>query len=215
MSHRNAPLSFEGRLRLVQRCRRRPIAHVAAEMGISRACASKWVNRWRRFGELGLIDRSSTPRHSPNATPAEVIGQIESWRREQKWSAARIAHELAGLGFAIDRRTVSRHLDRLGLGLAFELGFEPAAAGLPESTNADNQETEPSRRVWLFLTYRDRAAREVRSELSLPDQMSGNRPDRFPIRIILGPEPIDPDVEIGDDKDIDDDGGIEVPVARR
>lgn len=47
MTHRNAPLSYEGRLRLIRRCRTRPIAHVAAEMGISRACASKWVNRWR------------------------------------------------------------------------------------------------------------------------------------------------------------------------
>ena len=45
MSHRNAPLSYEGRQRLVRRCQHRPIAHVAAEMGISRACASKWVNR--------------------------------------------------------------------------------------------------------------------------------------------------------------------------
>ena len=38
--HRNAPLSDEGQHRLVQRCQRRPIAHVTAEMGISRACAS-------------------------------------------------------------------------------------------------------------------------------------------------------------------------------
>jgi transposase InsO family protein len=116
VSHRNAPLSYEGRLRLVQRCQRRPIAHVAAEMGISRACASKWVNRWRRHGELGLIDRSSTPHHSPNATPAWVIERIEAWRREKKWSAQRITHELAGLGFAIHRRTVTRQLARLGLG---------------------------------------------------------------------------------------------------
>ena len=56
VSHRNAPLSYEGRLRLVQRCQHRPIAHVAAEMGISRACASMWVNRWRRYGQLGLRD---------------------------------------------------------------------------------------------------------------------------------------------------------------
>ena len=54
MSHGNAPLSVEGRRRLVARCQSRPIAHVAAEMGISRACASKWVNRFRRFGELGF-----------------------------------------------------------------------------------------------------------------------------------------------------------------
>jgi transposase InsO family protein len=109
-------LSFEGRLRLVERCRRRPISHVAAEMGISRACASKWVNRWRRYGEVGLHDRSSAPRHSPGATPAWAIAQIEAWRRERKWSATRIAHELAELGFRINARTVSRHLTRLGLG---------------------------------------------------------------------------------------------------
>lgn len=116
MSHRNAPLSFEGRLRLLQRCQQRPISHVAAEMGISRACASKWVNRWRRHGELGLHDRPSTPHHSPDASPAWVIERIETWRREKKWSANRITHELAELNFRINRRTVTRHLTRLGLG---------------------------------------------------------------------------------------------------
>ena len=115
MSHRNAPLSVEGRRRLIERCRHRPIAHVAAEMGISRACASKWVNRWRQHGEVGLRDRPSIPHSSPNATPARVIGQIEGWRRDKKWSAARITHELAQTGFTINRRTVTRHLGRLGL----------------------------------------------------------------------------------------------------
>nr|WP_244330093.1 leucine zipper domain-containing protein [Streptomyces platensis] len=61
MAHADAPPSIEGRRRLVERCRTRPISHVAAEMGISRACASKWVNRYRRHGGLGLLDRSSTP----------------------------------------------------------------------------------------------------------------------------------------------------------
>jgi transposase len=116
VSHRNAPLSLEGRRRLVQRCRTRPIAHVAAEMGISRACASKWVNRWRRYGELGLVDRPSTPHRSPKATPAWVIERIESWRRTGKWSAQRITLELAERGYRINRRTVTRHLTRLGLG---------------------------------------------------------------------------------------------------
>src|SRR5690625_699363 len=117
MTHRNAPLSIEGRRRLVARCQDRPIAHVAAEMGISRACASKWVNRWRRHGELGLVDRSSVPHHSPRATPAQVIATIETWRREHKWSAARITHELATTqDVVLNRRTVTRHLQRLGLG---------------------------------------------------------------------------------------------------
>ncbi|QTR05941.1 IS481 family transposase, partial [Saccharothrix algeriensis] len=43
MLHRDAPLSVEGRHRLVQRCRTRPISHVAVEMGISRQCALKWT----------------------------------------------------------------------------------------------------------------------------------------------------------------------------
>ena len=116
MTHPNAPLTIQGRRRLVERCRTRPIAHVAAEMGISRACASKWVNRWRRHNETGLLDRPSTPHRSPNSTPAWVIEQIETWRREHKWSAQRITDELADLGYRINRRTVTRHLSRLGLG---------------------------------------------------------------------------------------------------
>lgn len=67
--HRNAPLSVEGRRRLIARCRHRPIAHVAAEMGISRHCAGKWVNRHRRHGETGLADQPSVPHHQPTATP--------------------------------------------------------------------------------------------------------------------------------------------------
>ncbi len=116
MTHRNAPLSVEGRRRLVTRCRTRPIAHVAAEMGISRACASKWVNRWRRYGEVDLQDRPSNPHTSPNATPPEVIERIETWRRDNKWSAKRIADELRGIGISMHRRTVTRHLACLGLG---------------------------------------------------------------------------------------------------
>lgn len=116
MTHANAPLSVEGRRRLVERCKSRPIAHVAAEMGISRACASKWVNRWCRHGDAGPRGRSSAPRHSPTVAPADVIEQIETWRRENKWSAQGITDELADLGYMINRRSVTRHLARLGLG---------------------------------------------------------------------------------------------------
>src|SRR5699024_8970078 len=116
VTHANAPLSIEGRRRLVERCKTRPITHVAAEMGISRTCASKWVNRWRRHGDAGLQDRSSTPHRSPRAPPAWVLERIETWRREHKWSANRITYELVEFGFSINRRTVTRHLTQLGLG---------------------------------------------------------------------------------------------------
>ncbi|MFJ8154174.1 helix-turn-helix domain-containing protein, partial [Streptomyces sp. NPDC094468] len=54
MSHRNARLTVHGRRLLVERVDAgRPVAHVAAEMGISRATAHKWVRRWRAEGEAG------------------------------------------------------------------------------------------------------------------------------------------------------------------
>ncbi|MFI5436466.1 IS481 family transposase [Rhodococcus baikonurensis] len=115
MTHRNAPLTVEGRRRLIERCQSRPIAHVAAEMGISRQCASKWVNRFKQFGDLGLQDRSSTPIHQPTATTAEIVAEIESMRRTRKWSASRITFELQMDGTVIARRTVTRILLNLGL----------------------------------------------------------------------------------------------------
>lgn len=114
-THANAPLSPEGRRRLAERCRTRPIAHVAAEMGISRATASKWVSRYKRFRELGLLDRSSSPIRQPSATPSRLVEQIESMRREHKWSASRIAFELDQAGTPISRRTISRLPAQLGL----------------------------------------------------------------------------------------------------
>lgn len=77
----------------MQRCQTRPIAHVAAEMGVSRQCASKWVNRHRKFGEAGLADRPSVPHHQSTATPADVVASIERLRRGHKHSARRITLE--------------------------------------------------------------------------------------------------------------------------
>jgi transposase-like protein len=79
--HRNAPLTPEGRRRLVLRVedQQRPVAHVAAEAGIARQTLSKWIGRYRREGEHGLVDRCSVPISSPHRTPGscgEVL-QVE------------------------------------------------------------------------------------------------------------------------------------------
>lgn len=115
MFHRNSPLTLEGRRRLIERCQTRPISHVAAEMGISRATASKWVNRHRAFGDEGLLDRSSTPLRQPTATSGAVVQRVEWLRREHKWSASRIAFELEREGIRLSRRSVTRLLWQLGL----------------------------------------------------------------------------------------------------
>ncbi|MER7850281.1 IS481 family transposase [Kitasatospora sp. NPDC096077] len=111
MSHRNARLTVHGRRLLVDRVRSgRPVAHVAAEMGISRATAHKWVRRWRAEGEEGLLDRSSRPRTTPHRTPAAVEARVCELRRERKLGPARIGPILG-----IPASTVHRILGRHGL----------------------------------------------------------------------------------------------------
>lgn len=114
-AHVNAPLTVEGRHRFIERCRTRPIAHVAAEMGVSRATASKRVNRYRHEDEDGLADRSSRPGRCPVQTPTEVVTRIENLQRERKRSVRRIWIELTDAGVEICQATVGRRLTRLGL----------------------------------------------------------------------------------------------------
>jgi len=115
MSHRNAPLTPLGRLRLIERCQHRPLAHVAAEAGLSRACLTKWRDRYAAEGEEGLIDRTSAPYARPTQAPAQVVELIEHWRRQRKWTARQIHTELTGRGYQISLATVSRWLTRLGI----------------------------------------------------------------------------------------------------
>lgn len=115
MAHRNAPLTAAGRLRLIQRCQSRPIAHVAAEADLSRQCLSKWKSRFDTLGEVGLLDRSSAPHASPTQLPGEVVARIEALRRGRKLPARLIAVELQGEGVTVSQATVSRWLVRLGI----------------------------------------------------------------------------------------------------
>ena len=115
MSHANAPLTPAGRLRLVRRCEYRPVAHVAAEAGVSRQCLSKWKARFETLGEIGLLDRASVPHRSPTQLDIELVSQIETWRREHKWTARQITLELHRRGQKVSLATVGRWLVRLGI----------------------------------------------------------------------------------------------------
>ncbi|WP_263172292.1 IS481 family transposase [Streptomyces sp. SCSIO ZS0520] len=114
MSHRNARLTVHGRQLLVERVvSGRPVAHVAAEMGISRATAHKWLRRWRAEGEPGLADRSSKPLTTPHRTPAAMEGRVCDLRRSRKLGPARIGPVL-GLPASTVHRILTRHrLNRL------------------------------------------------------------------------------------------------------
>ncbi|QDY79758.1 IS481 family transposase [Streptomyces qinzhouensis] len=114
MSHRNVRLTVHGRRILVERVLAgRPVAHVAAEMGISRPTAHKWVRRWRAEGDSGLADRSSRPHTTPHRTPAVVEAEVCRIRTVRKLGPARIGPVL-GLPASTVHRILVRHgLNRL------------------------------------------------------------------------------------------------------
>lgn len=109
--HGNARLTPVGRLTMVMRIESgRPVAHVAAEMGISRPTAYKWWHRWQVDGVDGLVDRSSRPGGCPHQTSPGVEAAIEELRRTLKLGPVRI-----GFRLGVPASTVHRVLVRLGL----------------------------------------------------------------------------------------------------
>ncbi|SDO13529.1 leucine-zipper of insertion element IS481 [Streptomyces sp. cf386] len=114
MSHRNARLTVHGRRLLIDRVRSgRPLAHVAAEMGISRPTAHKWIRHWRSEGESGLFDRSSRPRTTPHRTTAATEARVCRLPQSRKLGPARLG-PIPGLPTSTVHRILVRHgLNRL------------------------------------------------------------------------------------------------------
>ncbi len=99
MTHRNAPLTSEGRRRLCERVDAgRAICHVATEAGIARKTLGYWYARWVAEGEAGLADRSSRPHRSPNQTAPEVEERVVALRREHKEGPVQLVGRLAEEG---------------------------------------------------------------------------------------------------------------------
>ncbi|MGH3495774.1 MAG: IS481 family transposase, partial [Sciscionella sp.] len=108
MSHRNARLTFHGRLLIVRRYEQGwKQAHIASAMGVSRACVRKWIDRYAAEREPGLADRSSRPHHMPTKTPAEVEHKVLAARR-----AHRRGQDWLGPEVGIAARTAARILRR-------------------------------------------------------------------------------------------------------
>lgn len=112
--HRNARLTPRGRLVLVTRIATgRPVAHVAAEMGVSRATAHKWWRRYRAEGVTGLEDRSSRPCSCPHRTSPAVERRIVALRRRHKLGPARLGSRIGVAPSTVHRVLVRHGLQRL------------------------------------------------------------------------------------------------------
>jgi len=88
-----------------------PAAHVAEQLGVSRATVYKWVRRHREEGDAGLLDRSSRPHASPRRTCAELEAAVLAARAEWRYGPDRLGPLLG-----MPASTVHRVLSRRGLG---------------------------------------------------------------------------------------------------
>ena len=112
MSHRNAPLSETGRLRLA-RCVVEdgwPLRRAAERFQVAVTTAQRWATRYRELGPTGMADRSSRPHRSPHQTPTRTERRIIKVRVIRRWGPARIGYLLG-----IHPSTVHRVLTRYGI----------------------------------------------------------------------------------------------------
>lgn len=111
MSHPNARLSVYQRNLIVERVACGwTVTRAARAAGVSRQTASKWVNRFRRFGPDALRDASSRPRHTRPRVDVGVVRRIIKARLRFK----RGPHFL-GWRLGVAGSTVHVVLRRLGL----------------------------------------------------------------------------------------------------
>jgi transposase InsO family protein len=118
MQHRNAPLTPNGRRRLVALVEEDGLTFeaAAAASNVAKSTAHTWVKRWRQASEeqrrslACLHDHSSRPHRSPRLSSQVDHDRVCEERRRTGWGPRLIASELG-----IPHATVSRCLQRRGL----------------------------------------------------------------------------------------------------
>jgi transposase InsO family protein len=109
MAHANARTNLFARRLIVERVAAGwPAAHVAEQLGVSRATVHKWLRRYAEAGDEGLRDRSSRPIRMPNRTSRRVEMRVLAARRRRKRGAVVLAAEL-GLNPSTVGRVLARH----------------------------------------------------------------------------------------------------------
>ena len=119
MQHANAPLTPNGRLRMVLLVEEKGLTFeaAAAASNVAKSTCWEWVHRWRRATDEErrtlrcLEDRPSRPHASPQQVSAEEARRICELRRRTGWSPRQLADEL---GSARPHSTVHRVLRRAG-----------------------------------------------------------------------------------------------------
>lgn len=75
----------------------------------------RWLSNYRKYGEKGLIPKSTEPKSQPNETPLCIKRRIIELRKETKLCAKKIKWRLEKEGIFIHERTVGKVLKKENL----------------------------------------------------------------------------------------------------
>jgi transposase InsO family protein len=116
VTHANAPLAPEGRLRLARLIvdENWKVRRAAERAQVSPATAAKWAARYR--AGLPMTDLPSRPHRSPRRTPTRLERRIIKLRVTRRWGPHRI-----GFHLGVPRSTVGRVLARYRMPLLAHL----------------------------------------------------------------------------------------------
>jgi putative transposase len=84
---------MEQRLEFIRECESElfTMTELAAQYGISRKTAYKWLDRYQAAGALGVGDRSRRPHHSPQATGRDLVEALLAQRRHHpRWGPKKL-----------------------------------------------------------------------------------------------------------------------------
>lgn len=109
--HPNAPLTPKGRAKVFLAVQAgMTVSAACTAFGVSRRWYYRWRPRWQAAGELGVLELSSRPHHSPKQLSEQRALEVAALRTSRGWGPDRIA---AWLG--LPASTVHRAIRRLGL----------------------------------------------------------------------------------------------------
>ena len=91
-----SPMDYREQLALEYLAEGLTMTQLAAQYGVSRKTAYKWVARFQAAGRPGMADRSRRPHRSPHATDDDVVQAIVALRRRHpRWGAKKLLAVLA------------------------------------------------------------------------------------------------------------------------
>src|SRR3954454_20985978 len=109
VSHANARTNLFARRLIVERVAAGwPPAHVAEQLGVSRATVYKWLRRYAEGGDAALVDRPSRPVRMPGRTPQRIEQKVVAARKRRQRGAVVLAAEL-GINPSTVGRILARH----------------------------------------------------------------------------------------------------------